>query len=93
VYPKGSTYSKEEWLSVLNTLKTEYDFCFKNEIGYSLGWFALEWTYLNYSIEEMHRFLELIVKGSTWEEAIQAVMKFDEQAYYSKIAQYLSEEL
>jgi hypothetical protein len=41
----------------------------------------------------MHRFLGLIVKGSTWEEAIQAVMKFDEQAYYSKIAQYLSEEL
>ncbi len=88
VYPKGSSYSKEEWINVLNKLKTDTEFCFNNELGYSLGWFALEWTYSNYSIEEMHTFLELIAKGSTWEQAIQTVMKMDEQAYYAKIAQY-----
>jgi hypothetical protein len=88
VYPKGASYTKEEWLGVLNNLKTQGDFCFQNELGYSLGWFALEWTYMNYSIEEMHIFLELIAKGSTWEEAIQSVMKMDEQTYYGKIAQY-----
>ena len=88
VYPKGASYTKEEWLGVLNSLKTQGDFCFRNELGYSLGWFALEWTYMNYSIEEMHIFLELIAKGSTWEEAIQSVMKMDEQTYYGKIAQY-----
>jgi hypothetical protein len=92
VYPKGSSYSKEEWINVFNALRTDGDFCFKNELGYSLGWFALEWTYLNYSIEEMHRFLELIVKGSTWEQAIQTVMNMNEQTYYSKIAQYFSDE-
>jgi hypothetical protein len=92
VYPKGSTYSKDEWLTVFNTLKNDNSFCFNNELGYSLGWFALEWTYMNYSIEEMHRFLELIAKGSTWEQAIQTVMKMDEQAYLSKIAQYFADE-
>ena len=43
---------------------------------------------MNYSIEEMHNFLEGIAKGLTWEQAIQSVMKMDEQAYYGKIAQY-----
>jgi len=92
VYPKGSTFTRDEWLDALNKLKEQGDFCFKNELGYSLGWFALEWTYLNYTIEEMHTFLELIAKGSTWAQAIQMVMKLDEQAYYSKIAQYFADE-
>jgi hypothetical protein len=93
VYPNGSSYKLEEWISVLNSLKSNQDFCFQNELGYSLGWFALEWTYMNYSIEEMHSFLELIAKGSTWEQAIQSVMKMNEQAYFTKIAQYLVDEL
>ena len=93
VYPKGASYTKEEWLGVLNKLKTDGDFCFKNELGYSLGWFALEWTYQNYSIEDMHVFLEAIAKGSTWEEAIQMVLKMDEQAYYGKIGQYLADSI
>ena len=89
VYPKGASYTKEEWLGILNKLMTgNGEFCFNNELGYSLGWFALEWTYMNYSIEVMHNFLEAIAKGSTWEEAIQSYMKMDEQAYYGKIAQY-----
>lgn len=92
VFPKGSSYSKEEWIEVFNKLKTDNDFCFNNELGYSLGWFALEWTYLNYSIEDMHTFLELIAKGSTWEQAIQDVMNMDEQAYYAKIANYFVEQ-
>jgi hypothetical protein len=88
VYPRGSSYTKEEWVDVFNTLKKPGDFCFKNELGYSLGWFALEWTYLNYSIEEMHVFLEAMAKGLTWDQAIQQVLKMDEQTYYGKIAQY-----
>ena len=91
VYPKGASYTKEEWLGVFNNLKTSGDFCFKNELGYSLGWFALEWTYMNYSIEEMHNFLEAIAKGLTWEQAIQSIMKMDEQTYYGKIAQYFAD--
>lgn len=93
VYPKGSSYTKDEWLNVLNDLKKNTDFCFKNELGYSLGWFALEWTYLNYSIEQMHSFQESIVKGLTWEQAIQKTMNMDEQGYLAKIAQYLSEQI
>ena len=92
VYPKGSSYTKEEWVNVFNTLKSEGDFCFKNELGYSLGWFALEWTYLNYTIEEMHNFLEAMTKGLTWEQAIQQVLKMDEQTYYGKIAEYFVNE-
>ena len=92
VYPKGTSYTKEEWTSVFKTLKNDPDFVFKNELGYSLGWFALEWTYMNYTIEEMHNFLELIAKGSTWEQAIQVVMKMDEQAYYAKLGQYFADE-
>jgi hypothetical protein len=92
VYPKGASYTKDEWVAVLNALKSDTDFCFKNELGYSLGWFALEWTYMNYTIEQMHTFLELIAKGSTWAQAIEAVTKMDEQAYYSKIGQYLADE-
>ena len=91
VYSKSNTYTKDDWVNVLNVLKTDSEFCFKNELGYSLGWFALEWTYQNYSIEDMHVFLEAIAKGSTWEEAIQMVLKMDEQTYYSKIGQYLAD--
>jgi hypothetical protein len=94
VYPQGSSYSKEQWLAVLNDLQSnQSSFCFENELGYSLGWFALEWTYMNYSVEQMHSFLELIAKGSTWKEAIETIMKMDEQAYFGKIAQYLADEL
>jgi hypothetical protein len=92
VYPKGSTYTKAEWVGVLTDLKKDGDFCFKNELGYSLGWFALEWTYLNSSIEDMHKFLEAMTKGSTWEQAIQLVLKMDELTYYGKIAQYFVDE-
>ncbi len=93
VYTAGATYSKDEWINVLNNLKTQGDFCFKNELGYTLGWFVLEWTYMNYTIEEMHNFLELIAKGNTWEQAIQTIMKMDEQTYFSKVAQYLADEI
>jgi uncharacterized Ntn-hydrolase superfamily protein len=41
----------------------------------------------------MHNFLEKMTKGSTWEEAIQLVLKMDEETYYRKIAQYLVDEL
>jgi len=93
VYPQGRTYSKKQWLGLLNDLKNnKTSFCFDKELGYSLGWFALEWTYMNYSIEEMHNFLEAMTKGSTWEQAIQQVLKLDEQAYYEKIAEYFAEE-
>lgn len=93
IYPRSSAFTKEQWLSELNKLKTDTDFCFKNELGYSLGWFALEWTYLNFTIEEMHNFLTLIAKGSHWEKAIQTIMNMDEQTYLSKIAQYLADEI
>jgi hypothetical protein len=93
IYPRSSAFTKEQWLSELNKLKTDTDFCFKNELGYSLGWFALEWTYLNFTIEEMHNFLALIAKGSHWEKAIQMIMNMDEQTYLSKIAQYLADEI
>jgi len=94
VYPQGRSFSQSQWLGALNDLRSrDTSFCFQNELGYSLGWFALEWTYMNYSVEEMHTFLELIAKGSTWEQAIQTTMKMDEQAYYGKIAQYLADEL
>lgn len=94
VYPQGGSYTKDQWLGVLNDLQNnKTSFCFDNELGYSLGWFALEWTYMNYSIEEMHTFLEAMAKGSTWEQAIQSVLSMDEQNYYSKIAQYLADEL
>jgi hypothetical protein len=93
VYPQGRSYSKEQWLAVLSDLRNNRtSFCFDKELGYSLGWFALEWTYMNYSIEEMHNFLEAMTKGSTWEQAIQQVLKMDEQGYYSKIAEYFAEE-
>ena len=94
VYPKGGSYSKDQWLQVLNDLdNNKTTFCFDKELGYSLGWFALEWTYLNYSIEAMHKFLEAVTKGSTWEQAIQIILQMDQQSYYSKIAQYLEDEL
>lgn len=93
VYPQGKSYTKEQWLAVFNDLKnSRTTFCFDNGLGYSLGWFALEWTYMNYSIEEMHNFLEAMAKGQTWEQAIQSVLKMDEQTYYGKIAQYFADE-
>jgi hypothetical protein len=93
VYPQGRSFTQTQWLGVLNDLRSkDTTFCFQNELGYSLGWFALEWTYMNYSVEEMHTFLELIAKGSTWEQAIQSVLKMDEQTYYGKIAQYFADE-
>ena len=48
---------------------------------------------MNYSIEQMHDFLESMAKGSTWAEAIQKVLKMDEQTYYGQIAEYLADEL
>lgn len=93
VYPNAATYKKDEWIAVLEDLKRDRNFCFEKRLGYSLGWFALEWTYLNYSIEQMHIFFESVTKGSTWEQAITSVLKMDEQSYFANIATYLAEEL
>ncbi len=93
VYPNAATYKKDEWIAVLQDLKRDRDFCFDKRLGYSLGWFALEWTYLNYSIEQMHIFFETVTKGSTWEQAIMSVLKMDEQSYFANIAAYLADEL
>jgi hypothetical protein len=40
----------------------------------------------------MHEFLEAMAKGLTWEQAIQQVLKMDEQTYYGKVAQYFVDE-
>ncbi len=93
VYPNAAIYKKDDWMAVLQDLKKNRDFCFNKRLGYSLGWFALEWTYLNHSIEQMHSFLESITKGSTWEQAIESVLKMNEQSYFANIAAYLADEL
>lgn len=93
VYPSAATYKKDQWIEILQDLKRDRGFCFDKRLGYSLGWFALEWTYLNYSVEQMHIFLEAVTKGMTWEQALVSVLKIDEQTYFANIAEYLADEV
>ncbi len=91
VYPGAKDYSSSEWLRVLKDLKSNSDFCFRNELGYSLGWFALEWTYLNFSIEKMHQLYVEIAKGKTWEQALLDVLNIQEETYLTKVSEYLAD--
>lgn len=91
VYPGGRSYSSQEWLQVLKDLSGNFEFCFNNELGYSLGWFAFEWTYLNFSLEQINQLYVDIARGKTWELAVLDTMSMSENAYLAKISEYLAE--
>lgn len=93
VIPGAATYTAEQWLNELQGLETRHEFVFKNELGYSLGWFALEPLYFNYSLEKMHELLETIHKGQTWDQALQSVLGISKADLYKQISEHLAAEV
>jgi hypothetical protein len=93
VIPGAGSYTTEQWLAELLALENRHEFVFKNELGYSLGWFALEPLYFNYSLEKMHELLETINKGQTWDQALQSVLGVTKADLYRQISEHLANEV
>jgi hypothetical protein len=91
--PKAGALSAVEWTQELNSLETRHDFIFKNELGYSLGWFILERVYQDYSFNQMHSLLLEINRGTDWPAALVKVLGITRQALYEKIGVYLAAEV
>ena len=93
VIPRAGTMSAAEWTQELHSLETRHDFVFKNELGYSLGWFVLERVYQDYSFNQMHSLLLEINRGTDWSSALVKVLGITRQALYEKIGVYLASEI
>jgi hypothetical protein len=93
VIPKAGTMTAAEWTQELNSLETRHDFIFKNELGYSLGWFILERVYQDYSFNQMHALLLEVNQGTDWPAALVKVLGVTRQALYEKAGAYLATEV
>lgn len=93
VIPRAGAMTSAEWTQELNSLETKHDFVFKNELGYSLGWFVLERVYQDYSFNQMHSLLLEINRGTDWSSALVKVLGITRQALYEKVGIYLANEI
>jgi hypothetical protein len=93
VIRNAASMTAMEWTKELARLDTDYEFVFKNELGYSLGWLVLERVYQDYSLNQMHALLVEINKGSDWSSALSKVLQISKDALYEKVGTYLAAEI
>jgi hypothetical protein len=89
----SGTDTSEQWYQRLVSLDTQHSYVFQNELGYSLGWFALEPVYQKYGLQKMHELLLAVNKGMTFDQATVSVLGVSKQDLYKQIANYLAEEV
>jgi hypothetical protein len=85
--------TSEEWVAELKSLDTQHSFVFQNELGYSLGWLALEKPYQIFGIQKMHDLLLAINKGATFEQAVPEVLGVSKEELYKSIGAHLEAEI
>lgn len=90
VYPNAASMTATQWTAELHRLESQHDFVFKNELGYSLGWLVLERIYQDYSLNQMHKLLLEINKGSDWSSALVKVLSISREDLYTKLGIYLA---
>lgn len=93
VYAQAGTMTAASWTTELYRLENQHEFVFKNELGYSLGWFILERVYQDYSLKQMHALLSEINKGLDWGTAIRSVLGVSKESLYEKVGIYLDKEI
>jgi len=93
IIPGARHMNKQEWLETLQHLSQDPSYTFQNRLGYSIGWFALEYMYQNYSIEQMHQVLLDCDLGLSWSDAITKELGSSWVSINDAIAQYLSQSL
>jgi hypothetical protein len=87
--PNAAKFTQAEWVKLIRDCTANNTFCFKNGLGYSVGWFAMEHLMSKISIAEMHK-LSIEVAGSmTWQTAIPNYIKISADQLDSEIAEYL----
>lgn len=89
----AGSFTPEQWYERLTSLDTQHSYVFQNELGYSLGWFALESVYQKHGLQKMHDFLVAVNKGQTFEQALASVLGSSKQELYQQIAEYLAQEV
>ena len=91
--PEAATYSAQDWAKELKNLDSKHAFVFQNELGYSLGWIALEKIYQLHGLQKMHTLLLEVNLGLTFDEALQKVLNTTKDATYLAVGEYLEREL
>lgn len=93
VIPEAGSMDSRQWLEKLNWLDTQQGFIFQNELGYSLGWLALEPVYQTFGIQKKHDLLVAVNKGQTFDEAVESILGTTKTNLYEQIAAYLAQEV
>jgi hypothetical protein len=90
IYPNARTMTKAQWSEVLSKIDSDPAFTMNNRLGYSIGWFALEYMYENFTIEQMHAVLVAYDEGASWSEAITSTLGRNWSDLNDSIAEYLA---
>lgn len=87
--PSGRTSTATDWAQLIKRCAAGDNFCFKNELGYSLGWFAMEHLMSNISVEQMHELTQDVAEKRSWQTAIPTHLKISSDQLDLQIGEYL----
>jgi hypothetical protein len=89
MYPQFRTYTKDQWINVLNTIDLDRTTCFKNGMGYSLGMLIVEFMFDSYDFEKATNVMVLKSRGLSLDSALNQVLGISESTFNSMVADYL----
>jgi hypothetical protein len=93
VYPNAKKMGKGDWLATLDQIAGDWNGCLRNNLGYSLGWFILEYIYQNNSFEKVQQVYLDMIRGDDWNTAIKKELGRDWSLINEDIANYLAESI
>mgnify|MGYP000060568563 FL=1 len=91
VYPKAKKMTSSDWSLTLTQVSKDWDGCLRNNLGYSLGWFILEYLYQKYSLEQVQHVYWDVVAGDDWETSIKKELGREWPSIKDDVAAYLAE--
>lgn len=89
--PSAKTNSATDWARLIKRCTDGDGFCIEKELGYSLGWFAMEHLMTKINIEQMHELTRDVARSMSWQLAVPAHLKITSEQLDLQIGEYLVE--
>jgi hypothetical protein len=89
-FPEVSKFDRNNWLEAINKIESDFDFCIKNGLGYSIGMLISEYLYQNYDFATINNLLLDVFKGLTWDQALIKNLGMNRQNFNLNAADYIS---
>ena len=88
------SYSKKDWAVWLQKIDSDYEYTFRNSLGYSVGELLLEDIYNTYGYQKVHQWLLEIKNGSSAKDGFKKVFGIEYDQWLSNsAAEYLDSQV